>query len=371
MKTRSLLITILMVLAALLSCQEPSLTSEDNLSPVRTKALGLTNDIGSIALLLKKSSEATGTVTVQVLNSKNVEVTRQVVDAASIPSGTHWFFFNDLKFGTSISLGETCRLRVWRSDAHIAGNTIYWVTGPRGVDSYPAGTNNRNSTLDFAFQVSYTSATTGNLHQQQQLKSGYGYALSPGINWQQFVMPFDNESSIGEYYQGGRIIYVLQPEDAGYEVGVTHGLIGATGDAGRSLWGCCGRKIVEARNTAIGTGLGNTAAIIAQCDGTYGCSWSSGITPQPFAAKLASEYVDPEGLYHDWYLPSKAELMKLYEAKNLLMGFDESILGYWSSSECDLVGCETGAWRVNFESGSQTQAYKDDGGGGVRAIRSF
>ncbi len=106
-----------------------------------------------------------------------------------------------------------------------------------------------------------------------------------------------------------------------------------------------------ATGTAIGTGLANTNAIVAQN--------SAGST---YAAGLARAYYG--GGYTDWFLPSKDELNKLYINKAAVGGFADTY--YWSSSEVSA----SYAWCQFFTSG---------GGGGtfkyyelpVRAVRAF
>ena len=70
------------------------------------------------------------------------------------------------------------------------------------------------------------------------------------------------------------------------------------------------------------------------------------------------------GGFHDWYLPSKDELNKLYIIKSAICGFASA--GYWSSSEYNTYY----AWSQSFYSGYQygnnkyLTVY-------VRAVRAF
>src|SRR5674476_46273 len=73
--------------------------------------------------------------------------------------------------------------------------------------------------------------------------------------------------------------------------------------------------------TAIGTGSANTDKIITQNGAA-----------STYAAGLARAYTD--GVYHDWYLPSKEELNQLYLNRVAIGGFDTTTYWwYWSSSE--------------------------------------
>jgi hypothetical protein len=107
---------------------------------------------------------------------------------------------------------------------------------------------------------------------------------------------------------------------------------------------------VSAQGTAIGTGLANSNAIIAQ----------SGHTAS--AAKLCRDYTG--GGKTDWFLPSKDELNQLYLQQAVVGGFRQTY--YWSSSE------------INFEYAWAQISYDGDQYGinkyvtlYVRAVRAF
>jgi hypothetical protein len=157
------------------------------------------------------------------------------------------------------------------------------------------------------------------------------------------------ELVVGMAYQGGIIGYILQAGDPGYVAGETHGLIAAPSDQGEAEWGCQGTTI-GGTSTALGSGAANTAAIVAGC-GTAG-----------IAARLADD-LDLNG-YSDWYLPSRAELEKLYLNRGAIGGF--SSRRYWSSSESS----SQGAWVVWFD-GDDTDFYGKSLMSLVRAVRSF
>ena len=103
-------------------------------------------------------------------------------------------------------------------------------------------------------------------------------------------------------------------------------------------------------STAIGTGLANSNAIIAQ----------SGHTGS--AAKVCRDYNG--GGKTDWFLPSKDELTQLYWQKNTVGGFPNG--GYWSSSE----NSSNYAWFIDFGVGVYGGVWKD-GFLRVRAVRAF
>ena len=159
--------------------------------------------------------------------------------------------------------------------------------------------------------------------------------------------------SIGDLALGGRIAYILQPGDPGYDPDSEHGLVATISDIGAAEWGCFGTPIIGADGTALGTGYQNTIDIITWCT-------TSGI-----AAKLCNDLV--EGGYSDWYLPSNDELNKLYLNRVAIGGFVTVGASYWSSSEFDVVT----AWNQFFGDGGQSLSGKDTVAWLVRPIRSF
>jgi hypothetical protein len=167
--------------------------------------------------------------------------------------------------------------------------------------------------------------------------------------------------SIGEPYLGGKIAYILQLGDTGYDIAIPHGLIAAAADQSTGIiW-----AILAYQGTTVGTlitldsGSANTDKIIEQN--------GAGST---YAAGLARAYNG--GGYTDWYLPSQEELNKLYLNRDAIGGFEPN--WYWSSTEREAA--------PNGQ--SMVQTFGDNGYGSgysgwlskdsscrVRAIRSF
>jgi hypothetical protein len=155
---------------------------------------------------------------------------------------------------------------------------------------------------------------------------------------------------VGVRYGGGKIAYVLQPEDPGYISGETHGLIAASSDIGPAPWGCN----VSGTSTTLGSGSANTAIISSTCGaGT--------------AARLCDDLI--LGGYSDWYLPSRDELYKLFLNRVNIAGFnstDTDLALYWTSSfwtsgyPLQMSFANGDVWDTN------TYTYRT-----VRAIRSF
>lgn len=154
---------------------------------------------------------------------------------------------------------------------------------------------------------------------------------------------------VGESFGGGIVFYV---DGTGQ-----HGLIAATSDQGSIKWYNTGYSTTGAIGTAIGTGFANTNTIIN----------SQGGTVTSYAAGLARAYTD--GVYHDWYLPSKDELTELHNNRNIFSGINNGFANdfYWSSSEINT----SDAWCQGFyPGGPSAMGWKPDKSY-VRAIRSF
>ncbi len=161
------------------------------------------------------------------------------------------------------------------------------------------------------------------------------------------------------YYQGGKVAYILQLGELGYDASLQHGLIAAIADQSTGtgiIWALVanqGTAVPDGTSAAFGTGSANTDNIIAQN--------GAGDT---YAAGLARACED--GGYVDWYLPSMNELNKLFLNRLAIEGFTKP--AYWSSFEYSA----TNAWQQSFSGGVQDDSTKGDGINiGVRAVRTF
>ncbi|MFH0975591.1 MAG: hypothetical protein V1874_07380 [Spirochaetota bacterium] len=161
--------------------------------------------------------------------------------------------------------------------------------------------------------------------------------------------------TIGMDYRGGKLAYILQAGDPGYDVNVPHGLIAAATDqSGGINWALAAYQstsVPGGTGWTLGTGSANTNNIIAQNG-----------EGSAYAAGLARAYNG--GGYSDWYLPSADELNMLYLNRGLIGGFNSSY--YWSSSEYFADGARIQYFGDGTQLGGNKNNYWQ-----VRAARSF
>lgn len=151
----------------------------------------------------------------------------------------------------------------------------------------------------------------------------------------------DGVHFIGERFGGGIIFYL---DGTGQ-----HGLIVTDIDQPMGEFGCYGFYI-GGTGTEIGTGQANTAILVSSC-------------PMPgTAARICDDLV--HNGYSDWYLPSRDEVVEIYNQREVIGPFAEDF--YWSSSECTAGDALSHSFVYNYNYCRGKYDYSH-----VRAIRSF
>jgi len=165
--------------------------------------------------------------------------------------------------------------------------------------------------------------------------------------------------AIGSSFGGGKLAYILQVGDPGYDPNNPHGLIAAptdqsTGTAwGGSSW------LVGAFGSALGTGRQNSRTIFNNGQNISGFSGFPSVDAYTVCASLTL------GGYTDWYLPNIDELNKLLANYTAIGGFSAPGVLYWSSTEVN--GTEAQDNGVSIPAGYDTKTSSEH----VRAVRSF
>ena len=285
-------------------------------------------------------------------------------------NGGRFMFYNGVKWGT-ISFSETTP----------SSPTVGFVSCGDGQASVPftAPSNNGGLEITHYTATSNPGGVTGTLNQADSgtiivtgLTNNVAYIFTVTAS-NDIGTGAESTSSntvtpgptIGNYYQGGIVFYILQDGDLGYVPGETHGLIAAVEDQSSAIqWYNGSNSNTGATSAAIGMGETNTNSIISV----------QGTTESDYAAGLARSYNG--GGYNDWFLPSRLELLQMYNNRALideraaLYGGSSFYTGgggwYWSSTEED----DSNAWFIAWSSGVVNKTSKISTRY-VRAVRAF
>ena len=279
--------------------------------------------------------------------------------------------------GTSATLESTGLTLTFDTDPDTLTADNITVTGARKVSLSGTGTTRTLTIADI------NVANEGSVSVSITSPSGYSITGSPQTATVYRIT--EANMTIGMGYRGGKLAYILQSGDTGYDATVPHGIIAAEEDqdGGSGIqWGGYGADMAGTgytTGTALGDGQSNTETIVDFFDTIYQSGspsvtyytydWGTLVSPNTenftdgtstyamdyrndgnVAAKLCADYeVTVSGvIYADWYLPSKDELDKLYTNRASVGGF--ATVFYWSSSELNALL----AWVQYFLLGSST-----------------
>jgi hypothetical protein len=164
----------------------------------------------------------------------------------------------------------------------------------------------------------------------------------------QLLTSVPNNLYIGQNYAGGIIFYL--------DATGNHGIVCASTDQGRSSFGCSG-ILINGIDSIIGSGLQNTANIVASC------------AFDTIAPRICSDLI--LNGYNDWYLPSKKELQLLYTnlyLNNIGAFISQTNIRYCSSTQSSA----TTLWALDFSNGIWSSGQsKYSTFLPVRAVRTF
>lgn len=224
---------------------------------------------------------------------------------------------------------------------------IQGETGPQG----PAGMNGLDGTNGQDGVQGPQGATGNGITNISVEGNSLVFTLSDGST-QAVAFPAQG-IGIGDFYQGGIIVYMLKPGDPGFSSSVPHGLIAPPTDQGAAIWGCDGADLAGANQSVIGSGFQNTIDILA------GCSQSN------IAARICDNLVFNG--YSDWYLPSSEELLKILTSDNIgnFANTYYSNSYYWSSTEVSATSARLVTVNSTFANPNKSNQNR------VLAIRSF
>jgi hypothetical protein len=305
-----------------------------------------TDDFGLFNLIIGAGAIQSGSMNTIAWNADNY----YLKVGMDVNGGT-----NFLTMGTTQLLSVPYALHAATADSIIGGATLN-ETDPIYVASIASGitaTDTTNWNIDNdpvnelqQFQVSTIGDTL-------YLTNGNSIII-PGISAANAPIP---QLSVGDSYGGGIIAYLLQLGDLGYDPNIQHGIIASTSDHGIVEWGCYGTNIIGT-NLAIGYGNTNTDLIINNCT-------------DPNIAALICNNLTFSG-YSDWYLPSKFELVQLYDNLYLNNQGNFSTGWYWSSSEQDALNAHSVWFGPGGATGGQCKSTCGVSSNYyVRAVRSF
>lgn len=305
---KNILVLILLLVSGSLMAQTPTLNNLVTGTGIQWYAA---ENGGSSLLISTPLVDGTNYYASQIVNG--VESTTRLVVAATVIA------MPTLTFTTQPGASAA---DVTYSTESGKDNCVWTYTGDLGIDySITSGGGNTNS-------VTLKWLTAGN--KTVTISSATNGCTAASATSSTEIMVSVELLSLGDEYQGGEIFYILQSDDAGYNVKVTHGLIVSPINLSD---GTAWSNIIDPIITSIDNstvlnrdGLANSNLIIAKAGHVSS------------AAKLCFDYTNTDagtGVYPDWYLLGFGELRRLC-LNLMLLDFND----FWTSS----YSSSTAAW---------------------------
>jgi hypothetical protein len=151
----------------------------------------------------------------------------------------------------------------------------------------------------------------------------------------------------GEKYGGGIVLHIFTPNEKGYVIGETHGIIVAEKDLhGLKSFGLTQVNLSGLTSIDIGYGKSNTEAIVN--------AYPDSATAAKFCNDVKINY------YDDWFLPSINELNLIFEKRHSIGNFSSDYSShYWASTSYD-DETSSGAFSRFFNTASICVKSKDE-----------
>jgi len=208
--------------------------------------------------------------------------------------------------------------------------------------------------------VGYVDQLIENLRQQTTYTAGAGTTITSNVISQ------SPNYAIGDVVHGGVVFWLDNTN--------RHGLVIAPARPHTAAAMCttgpgpCDATISVA--TGIGVGLSNTLLIISMQ-----LSNGTALNTLNYAPMQTLAYTDPSSNISGWYIPSRQELLEIYDQRTVVNNTLNRIGGvvialdqsYWSSSA---NGTSTLMWAVDFSNGSQVPTDQSTAVG-VLAVAQF